>query len=205
MNITPRVPFVNGWLDVKLSEQVMEKLWSYINKENIPKNNGILAGNLEHEFALEDTDNWFFNEVLLELIDQYTNYFSPLGDNVAISDPRYFGLLNFWVNKQKKLEFNPVHTHSGVFSFVIWMKIPTDWKEEFDLPFVKDSNYPCASNFVIHYNDLTGGILSEDFRMDKDREGTMIFFPSGTPHEVHPFYTSDEDRISISGNLSLIV
>jgi len=37
--------------------------------------------------------------------------------------------------------------------------------------------------------------------VDKSWEGTIIMFPAFLHHMVHPFYTSDEYRISISGNL----
>ena len=38
--------------------------------------------------------------------------------------------------------------------------------------------------------------------IDKAWEGTMILFPSSLNHNVYPFYTSDDYRISISGNLN---
>ena len=39
--------------------------------------------------------------------------------------------------------------------------------------------------------------------MEASDEGTMLFFPAMLKHQVYPFYNSDEDRISISGNISL--
>jgi hypothetical protein len=29
-----------------------------------------------------------------------------------------------WVNFQEKYEYNPIHLHDGVFSYVIWYQIP---------------------------------------------------------------------------------
>jgi hypothetical protein len=46
-----------------------------------------------------------------------------------------------------------------------------------------------------------GRIVQNRIEVDKSWEGTMIMFPSSLHHMVHPFYTSDEYRISISGNL----
>ena len=37
--------------------------------------------------------------------------------------------------------------------------------------------------------------------MDPEMEGCMVMFPSKLPHQVHPFYGTDEPRISIAGNL----
>jgi len=33
-------------------------------------------------------------------------------------------LFNLWVNFQKKYEFNPFHMHDGLYSFVLWHKVP---------------------------------------------------------------------------------
>ena len=37
--------------------------------------------------------------------------------------------------------------------------------------------------------------------MDPEIEGWMMVFPSTLNHEVHPFYGTDEARISIAGNV----
>ena len=39
--------------------------------------------------------------------------------------------------------------------------------------------------------------------VDKTWEGMMLMFPSKLHHSVYPFYTSDEKRISVSGNISI--
>ena len=36
---------------------------------------------------------------------------------------------------------NPLHNHTGVYSFVIWMKIPFDYDDQVDLPNSKGSNF----------------------------------------------------------------
>ena len=45
------------------------------------------------------------------------------------SDYKLF-ISDLWVNYQKKYEFNPPHSHSGVASFVIFIHIPYDLSEE---------------------------------------------------------------------------
>jgi len=32
----------------------------------------------------------------------------------------------------------------------------------------------------------------------------MLFFPAGLAHQVYPFYGTEEERITISGNISLV-
>jgi hypothetical protein len=39
--------------------------------------------------------------------------------------------------------------------------------------------------------------------LEPSDEGTMLFFPAQLNHCVYPFYLSNKERISISGNVSL--
>ena len=41
--------------------------------------------------------------------------------------------------------------------------------------------------------------------IDKNFEGYMVVFPSLLGHSVNPFYSTDEFRISISGNVSVVL
>ena len=49
-------------------------------------------------------------------------------------------LQRFWVNYQKQGEFNPYHEHGGIYSFSIWMQIPTDWRDQHNLSFLDEVN-----------------------------------------------------------------
>ncbi|SVD06602.1 uncharacterized protein METZ01_LOCUS359456, partial [marine metagenome] len=112
-----------------------------------------------------------------------------------------FILEPFWVNFQKETEFNPIHSHSGVFSFVIWVKIPTDWREQHALPICANSNTPAASNFAFCYVAMLGLLEHYEYHLDKEKEGCMLLFPARLMHRVNPFYNCDKERISISGNV----
>ena len=50
---------------------------------------------------------------------------------------------------------------------------------------------------------MLGSIRPYTYEMSPKAEGTMLFFPSTLKHQVYPFYNCDEERISISGNVSL--
>jgi hypothetical protein len=112
----------------------------------------------------------------------------------------------FWVNYQKQHEFNPPHNHnSGVgFSFVVFMKIPTHWKEQHALPFSANSNTPCASNFEFLLGYGTGQVQTIPFLLSPEDEGRMLFFPAWLKHQVYPFYECEEERVTISGNIVLV-
>lgn len=110
----------------------------------------------------------------------------------------FYQLKTLWINYSKKHEFNPMHTHSGDFSFVIWVKIPFDLEKELSM---FKSNGSAASLFSFTYVDAFGKITPLTIHIDKNWEWRMAFFPAKLPHSVNPFYTSDEERISISGNI----
>ena len=136
-----------GWLEIKLSTEVLTYLNKLIKnrKENYNKE---LAGNIDESCVLKDEDDWFFNTVLVNCITEYIKYFREKGSvpNILTEDCKYV-LSNLWVNYQKKHEFNPLHNHAGVFSFTIWMHIPTSYKKESSLKFVKHANYKPVGSF----------------------------------------------------------
>lgn len=108
-------------------------------------------------------------------------------------------LIDIWVNKQLKHEYNQLHNHTADMSFVIWIKIPYDLKEESKV--YPDKQNDSTGDFVIHYKTITGKSWSQQLGVNKEWEGTMLMFPGDMLHFVNPFYTSDDYRISIAGNV----
>jgi hypothetical protein len=205
LKVITRVPVETaGWLEVELPKYVISRLKGYIEvaKKNPTNMNGMLAGNISKSLSLEDKDDWFFdttlNQLIYKFMECYPIYVSDM--NILMEDAP-FCLYPFWVNFQKQNEFNPLHNHSGVFSFVIWVKIPTDWREQHTLPISANSNSPKASDFEFHFTTLMGNIGRHVYQLDKTSEGGMLFFPSKLLHTVYPFYNCDKERVSISGNI----
>ena len=112
----------------------------------------------------------------------------------------YEGKIDLWVNLQKKLENNPPHFHSGSFSFVIWLEIPFDINEEMDRPSSRNSNSCYPAHFEFAFNSPENKIQMHYLPVDKKWRNKLAIFPSDLNHGVHPFYTSDDYRISVSGN-----
>tara|TARA_E500000331_G_C17204746_1_gene690892 strand:+ start:799 stop:1440 length:642 start_codon:yes stop_codon:yes gene_type:complete len=200
-------PQNTGWLEMQLPEKYIDILWKYIEeskKENVD-HRPQLVGNIASSILLTDTDNYFFNNILEKLCNIYLTSF-PTSANYIVP---YVGkkcpwkLDGMWVNFQNKGEFNPIHHHQGSFSFVIWMKIPTNFEDQKQLPFAKDTRKPSAGNFEFSYSNMMGWTEQYEYYMNKDYEGTMLFFPAKLMHQVYPFFESDEERISISGNVCL--
>jgi hypothetical protein len=191
-----------GWLEIKLSTDILNFLNECI-KNKKQKYSYDLAGNIEKSYLLEDKNDWFFKNVLVTCIKKYIKEFSTdVVPTVLTKDCEYV-LTKLWVNYQKKTQFNPTHNHFGVFSFVIWIDIPSSFAEESKVKFVKHSNCPVAGHFQFLYTDILGVIAPFDYRLGPPDEGTMLFFPSSLRHQVYPFYTSNKNRVSISGNVAL--
>ena len=120
-----------------------------------------------------------------------------------MTEDRPLAFESMWCNFQRKYEFNPPHTHSGLLSFVVFVKIPYDLEEEHKVyPDVKTNpTIPIATSKFCFLNPNGTGISMDVINVDKSFEGKGFIFPSTQYHEVYPFYTSDDYRITVSGNL----
>ena len=58
-----------------------------------------------------------------------------------------------------------------------------------------------SGQFLDLKNKLNGEIITHRLNIDKTWEGKIVMFPSYLMHTVYPFFTSDEYRISIAGNI----
>ena len=195
-------PPVLGWLEKKLSDKEMEYLWRCVDNRKESKKSS-LAGQIHESNTLVDKSDWFWQHTLLPLCIKYNQEFSNLGDNIPVNQKHPYYLNSFWVNYQKQGEFNPLHDHGGVYSFVIWMKIPTKHFEQNKNPISLKSNTHVISTFQFHFLDILGQSMQYSYEMNPEMEGTLVFFPAKLRHVVYPFYNCDEDRISISGNITL--
>jgi len=161
--------------------------------------NTTLIGHIKEEYQLDRPPDDII-KMLLGMIDKrfsaYLKKLSILTKNVP------FDVDEMWCNFQKKYEFNPPHDHSGVFSFVIFIKIPYDLNKEVKCFNTGDGdNY--TSKFTFHVINKFGVIQLFPLEVDKSFEGKIIFFPSTQIHQVFPFYTSNDYRITVSGNIKL--
>ena len=176
-----------GLLQSKLEDNFVEYLWSIIHiaKQNqIPNpyegGNKNLKG-LPLSIKLNDKEDWF-SKILPNYVTQYKTSF---GEPFEIEHDFEFMLNDDWVNFQKQNEFNPAHCHGGIYSFVIWLKCPS------------------PATFQFTYPNTLGGLNHLSYNTDTSYENMMILFPAQLLHQVYPFYNSDEERVSISGNIGI--
>tara|TARA_X000000950_G_C13713526_1_gene577202 strand:+ start:267 stop:938 length:672 start_codon:yes stop_codon:yes gene_type:complete len=181
-----------------------------LSKNSEPYNHR-LQGHMKEEYSLDHVkghfENWLLS-VSKSWIDANPGYLDEF-EEVSKCESYNLYLDRLWVNKQRKYEFNPIHHHLGALSFVIFVKIPYNLKDELNyFPLIsgtsdehKDNFY--TSKFCFVYNDVLGKIKQLAVPVDKTFEGTILMFPSSLLHTVYPFYTSDDYRISVSGNIRI--
>ena len=201
-----------NWRDVTAAElpehlfKWLEKTcWEQRNKKlDILKMNDKLVGHIKEEYRIPEYPKEFEEFIVKASVSGPTiNWYERFE---FMSDDRPIKFENLWCNFQKKYEFNPPHSHSGVVSFVIFVKIPYDLdKEDKIYPGVKvdEKTQRCTARFQFLNPDNKGGggIVNDAIDVDKSFEGKMFIFPNVQMHQVFPFYTSDDYRITVSGNL----
>jgi hypothetical protein len=201
-----------GFFKKKFETQLLSPIISEINeiKNNnfyaATKFNHRLAGNIEKEYLLSDNSKDYLSKIIMPLCIEYDQIYNYVSNHWSILEKDCpIGISTLWVNFQKKHEFNPVHNHSGIYSFVIWIDIPYDIADEKNSMSSKHSNCNYPGHFEFVYTDTFGKIKTFQLPADKSYNNTMVLFPSQLSHVVYPFFTSDEYRITVSGNVTFLI
>lgn len=199
MNVEPFFHHELIYVKSKVPSFVLEELKQEAknileNPNQFKKLNDTLAGNIEQEYQTPKGRE-ILQPHLISLVDEYFEC------SKQRHECPHWHIGDVWMNFQKKHEYNPLHNHNGNLSFVLWVQIPYELKNELSLPNCVNSNTPTNSSFVFTYTNLKGEVISDQLNIDKSWEGSIIMFPSCLNHMVYPFYTSDEYRISMSGNI----
>ena len=212
----------NNWLiekerftEIKLCLQffddVPEEIINFLKQADIKKDeieyNSHLAGHIKQEFEYK---NWpdILEKYLIYKIENNSvlkNHSSKV--NILDKNLPYY-LEKLWCNFQKKYEYNPFHYHSGIFSFIFFLKIPYEFETEMNYfplsSFRKKGKGENTNSKLCFFGlDHFGKITDFSLSVDKSFENKMIIFPAELHHLVYPFYTSDDYRITVSGNIKL--
>jgi len=193
-----------GMQSADVPDDIISFLKENVNYKNVYTQN--LAGHLKEEYRY---DGWpmHFEKWLMNIIDNSNNLSAHLSSSniQLLTKDLPLVLETIWINKQKKHEFNPFHSHKGVFSFIIFLKIPYDLEEELKL--FPNTSFKESSTSKLNFYTVNklAGMECQTLDVDKSFENKMIMFPAKLPHSVNPFYTSDDYRVTVSGNISLSV
>ena len=174
-----------------VDEEFRKILLEEANKSNVSYGHR-LAGHIKKEVKMDSSRlTKYFDEV-------FHVYNHALGMWLGKTENLQFILTDLWCNFQKANEFNPPHNHGGLLSFVIYLKVPKEIKEEcIKHEKVKKSAGPGCIGFFMGDSDKKNSITNNSFF---PQEGEMFIFPAWLKHWVFP-YKSNATRISVSGNI----
>lgn len=198
-----------GYVLADFTEQELEPLKNEVNKiqSNFDQAYGLnydLAGNIAAQYELSDNHD-YLEQLILPHANKIWSETHPLmwfSSYGAMMNKPLKLLHTAWVNFQRAGEFNPVHNHDGLLSFVIWVKIPYTMEQQRQATAAVPEERNMAGKFQFIYSNILGNQVTWNMNIDKDFENKMIIFPSKLLHAVYPFFNSTEYRISIAGNLS---
>lgn len=199
-----------GFVAAKLPNNIFEKLKEYCLNLNEKKSvSNILYGHIQEEYDISSQKEMlktYIYFLIKTYNEKYPGYYKSINNlNLEnINNLDKIKITYLWVNFQRKYEFNPMHVHDGLFSFVIWINIPYKLLEEKNYFNLIPEKFPSKnSTFNFCYTTALGDILEYSIDIDKIDEGTICLFPSKLNHIVYPFFTNDGYRISISGNVDI--
>jgi len=187
-------------LRVKIPDKIIKKLNEYI--DNTIKNKSKaekldygekLVGDVTQEFLLEiefvKSSGW------LDFLGNCSKIYTELNEGKKITK---FNLLDTWIVRQFKNEYNPTHWHGGHISGAGFLKVPKILGDSVQKK--KDINYRGGNLQLIHGSRMftcpsTYNIVPE--------VGDFYVFPNYLMHTVFPFKGTDEERRSISFNATI--
>lgn len=190
----------------EVEDEIQELLFDMnVGKEMPDPMHEQLAGHISREDGFEIRPNlkYLVESLAVEYDKVFYNNIGPAASVILpqYRDTTFYVAEKFWINYQRKTEFNPVHSHSGAYSYVIWLQIPYNLDEEVALYNTSFKEGSVTSDFLFYYTSTDGIISSRQLFIDKKCAWKMVFFPASMHHAVYPFYTSDDDRISLAGNV----
>jgi hypothetical protein len=182
-----------GVITSKIPEDLLNKLkiecLNFLEKEKMIS--GLTSNGVAEHYYLEYNNTELFN-FLSEWVKKYNEKYNYFKTFKFLNQDAPLIFKKPWFNIQKKGEFIPTHTHDGILSYSIWIKIP-------NLNTNNDNKF--AGCFEIQYQNILGARFNHQITLDKNSEGRFVLFPSMLSHCVYPFFDTDELRISISGNI----
>jgi uncharacterized protein (TIGR02466 family) len=178
----------------KLSKKIIVSLNNYVEKSHISKKNDYsskLASQIKNEIKIPNS--FIKKNLSKELIINIKNYLEK--SNVKkINEVK---IINLWVVKQFKNEYNPIHYHDGQLSGVGYLHIPKNMNKN---KLVK--NKKIKTNGTIDFINGQKNFLSKSIYNLNPKLGDLIIFPNYLMHTAYPFNV-DGERRSFSFNAKI--
>ena len=191
-NIKPFGPSIGK---TKISKRFLDILNKEFNKKSKSKKidySSKLASQIKNELKIS---NNFIKKFLAKEIKSNVVKFL-LKENVR--NIKEIKILNLWVVRQFKGEYNPIHYHEGDLSGVGYLMLP---KNMTDNKMVK--NKKLKTNGTIDFINGHKGFLSKSIYNIVPKIKDLLIFPNYLMHTAYPF-NIDGERRSFSFNVKII-
>ena len=119
--------------------------------------------------------------------------------NIEIKNVKEIKILNLWVVRQFKGEYNPIHYHEGDLSGVGYLKLPKGMTNN---KLVKNKKF--KTNGTIDFINGQKGFLSKSIYNVVPKLKELIIFPNYLMHTAYPFNIKGERR-SFSFNAKVVL
>jgi len=191
-NIKPFGPSIGK---TKISKKFSDKLNNEFDIKSNSKKidySSKLASQIKNELKIS---NSFIKKYLeKELIKNINKFLS----NDKIKNIKKVKILNLWVVRQFKGEYNPIHYHEGDLSGVGYLKLPKGMTNN---KMVK--NKKLKTNGTIDFINGQKGFLSKSIYNVVPKIGDLLIFPNYLMHTAYPFNIEGERR-SFSFNAEIV-
>ena len=182
-NIKPFGPSIGK---TKISKKFLDKLNNEFDiKSNSKKTDysSKLASQIKNELKI--SNNFIKKNLEKELIKNINKFLS----NDKITNIKKIKILNLWVVRQFKGEYNPIHYHEGDLSGVGYLKLPKGMTSN---KMVK--NKKLKTNGTIDFINGQKGFLSKSIYNVVPKIGDLLIFPNYLMHTAYPFNIEGERR-----------
>ena len=179
----------------KLSRKFIDIINTQIDKSTITKKNDYsskLASQIKNELKLPNS--FIKKNLSTELIKNIKNYLKTS----EIEKIKEIKIINLWVVKQLKNEYNPIHYHDGQLSGVGYLKIPKNMNQNKTI-----KNKKTKTNGTIDFINGQRGFLSKSIYNLNPKVGDLLLFPNYLMHTAYPF-NIDAERRSFSFNAKIL-
>ena len=146
-----------------------------------------LVGEVYQEIELSKN---FINKKLKKFIHEKVKNYLKSTINKSTNKIK---IKNFWVVRQFKNEYNPIHFHDGDISGVGYLKIPKN---------LTKNKKNTKTNGTIDFISGQKSFLSNSIHNHVPKVGDLILFPNYLMHTAYPFVV-DGERRSFSFNVEL--
>ena len=191
-NIKPFGPSIGK---TKISKKFSDKLNNEFDIKTNSKKidySSKLASQIKNEVKIS---NSFIKKYLKKELIKNINEFLYNG---KIKNIKEIKILNLWVVRQFKGEYNPIHYHEGDLSGVGYLKLP---KGMINNKMVK--NKKLKTNGTIDFINGQKGFLSKSIYNVVPKIRDLLIFPNYLMHTAYPF-NIDGERRSFSFNVKII-